>query len=239
MTTLDWLMLPISGSADHHIPGWLAWHARSMVLGWGILVPLGVLVARFFKITCRQDWPHELDNKFWWHSHLFCQYSGILAMSIGFVLALVYGSGFGSGWAEFHGLIGWGTVMLGYSQVVAGILRGSKGGPGISGDHYDMTRRRLVFERFHKSAGYVAMLCSVVAILSGLWIADAPRWMWLTLCLWWIAYAVAFAHLQRKGRCIDTYQAIWGADTSHPGNKMAAIGPGIRRLRPGERFTDT
>ena len=35
--------------------------------------------------------------------------------------------------------------------------------------------------------------------------------------------------LQRAGRCIDTYQAIWGPDPCHPGNSRGVIGWGIRR----------
>lgn len=41
-----------------------------MVVAWGVLLPLGILIARFFKVTPRQRWPAELDNKFWWYSHL-------------------------------------------------------------------------------------------------------------------------------------------------------------------------
>lgn len=37
-----------------------------MVLAWVILLPLGVLIARFFKITPHQSWPASPDNKFWW-----------------------------------------------------------------------------------------------------------------------------------------------------------------------------
>ncbi len=40
-----------------------------------------------------------------------------------------------------------------------------------------------------------------------------------------------FVVLQRAGRCIDTYQAIWGLDPSLPGNRRRPIGLGIVRLR--------
>ena len=35
--------------------------------------------------------------------------------------------------------------------------------------------------------------------------------------------------LQRQGRCIDTYQAIWGPDPRHPGNRLKPVGWGVRR----------
>jgi hypothetical protein len=106
-------------------------------------------------------------------------------------------------------------------QVVAGWLRGSKGGPTdttLRGDHYDMTRKRLAFERLHKGLGWLAVLVAAGMVVSGLILVDAPRWMLLGLCCWWLALAAAFAVLQKNGWAIDTYQAIWGPDPAHPGN---------------------
>ena len=54
---LDWLMSPLSGASEHSIQPWAYWHARWMVLGWGALLPAGVLVARYFKVAPRQKWP--------------------------------------------------------------------------------------------------------------------------------------------------------------------------------------
>jgi hypothetical protein len=56
--------------------------------------------------------------------------------------------------------------------------------------------------------------------------------MWLGLGLWWIGLAGLSIVLQRDGRAIDTYQAIWGPDTRHPGNARRPIGIGV--VRPGE-----
>ena len=114
--------------------------------------------------------------------------------------------------------------------------RGSKGGPtspapdgSPRGDHYDMTARRVAFERIHKSVGYTAMLAATLAIPTGLWAANAPVWMWALLACWWALLAAAFAGLQRRGLALDTYQAIWGPDPRHPGNRRAPIGWGVRR----------
>ena len=63
-----WLLTPLSGSSEHIISPWIAWHGRLMVLSMGLLMPPVVLVARFFKITPRQDWPRQLDNPFWFSS---------------------------------------------------------------------------------------------------------------------------------------------------------------------------
>lgn len=227
----DWLFAPLSGAADHHIAPWAYWHARCMVLAWGVLLPLGALAARYFKVTPAQRWPDELDNKLWWHAHRACQWGGVGVMSLGLVLA--WGRGLQAGAAAgAHAQAGWVLAALGWLQACSGWARGSKGGPTdavLRGDHYDMTPRRRLFERMHKSLGWLALGASIAVIALGLAAADAPRWMPALLAAWWLLLAAAAVRLQRSGRCIDTYQAIWGPDPSHPGNRLPPIGWGVRR----------
>jgi hypothetical protein len=233
---ISWLALPLSASVVHSIEPWAAWHARLMVLSWGLLVPLGVLIARFYKVTPGQDWPRVIDNKFWWHSHRLLQWTGLVLMTAG--AWFVWGRAMGATTAaKIHALIGWSLLLAGWLQVIGSFARGSTGGPldeksnSLRGDHYDMTPRRLVFERVHKSLGWTAVLGSVIAIVLGLFLADAPRWMLFLMIGWWLTLACAFTWLQRRGRCIDTYQAIWGPDLSHPGNRLKPIGVGVKRLQ--------
>ena len=228
---LAWLQVPLSGSAEHHIADWASWHARLMVLGWAVLLPLGALIARYFKVMPRQDWPRQLDNKAWWIAHRGLQYTGVVVMTAG--LGLAWGQGTGtSAAARAHALLGWALCLAGWAQVASGLLRGSKGGPTdrqLQGDHYDMTRWRYAFERLHKALGWLALVGAVGAIALGLAVADAPRWMALVLGAWWLALAALFVCLQHQGRCIDTYQAIWGPDEHHPGNHLPVVGWGVRR----------
>ena len=228
---IDWLQTSLSGSREHTIAPWAFWHARTLVLGWAILLPLGALVARFFKVTARQNWPTVLDSVFWWNGHRVLQYVGVLAISVGVALAWT-NSGSAALAARLHAWAGWALLAAAWVQVAASWLRGSKGGPtdvNLRGDHYDMTPRRLVFERLHKSLGWLAVVVSIGVIVSGLLLVDAPRWMLLVLCIWWLGLASAFALLQIKGRAVDTYQAIWGPDPAHPGNRRLPTGWGARR----------
>jgi len=231
MAAIDWLAAPLSGADTHTLAPWAAWHARCMVLAWGVLLPLGALLARFFKVTPQQDWPRTLDHRGWWHAHRALQWGGVLLMSLGAWLA--WGQAYGASTAaRLHAWGGWALCALGWLQIAGGLLRGSKGGPGDSqlrGDHYDMTPRRRAFERAHKSLGWLAVALAVAVIALGLAIADAPRWMALTLAAWWLAFGALFAVLQSRGRCIDTYQAIWGPDPAHPGNQVPPTGWGVRR----------
>jgi Eukaryotic cytochrome b561 len=228
---LTWLLLPLSGNTNHELSFWVSWHGRIMVLCWGVLLPLGVLAARFFKVMPSQNWPATLDNKIWWKAHLHGQAAAIVLALVG--VALIWNTAGGATlMAQWHGYMGWAVTALGVLQAVAGFLRGSKGGPlesNIRGDHYDMTPRRNAFERTHKSVGYAALLLALSTVFMGMLVADAPRWMLLTISLWWLALIAGFVWLQKQGRCIDTYQAIWGPNAAHPGNRIAPIGWGVKR----------
>ncbi len=232
---LDWLLSPIDASRAHEVGAAVSWHARSMVLAWGVLAPVAVILARFFKITPRQDWPRELDNQFWWRCHLIGQTSVAILSVIG--LAVIFWSSERP--ISTHGILGYAVLAGLVLQVLFGILRGDKGGPTAPapdgsprGHHYDMTLRRRMFEMAHKALGYMVLALAAITILYGLWMANAPRWMWTSLALWWPSLLVVFVVLQRRGFAVDTYQAIWGPGAEHPGNTMPALGWGVRR--PGD-----
>lgn len=199
-----------------------AWHGRFMMLAWGICVPLGIFIARYFKVTPRQDWPRELDNQFWWHSHLGFQIAATVAMVLGF--AFIVADGIAAKPEVAHGWFGRAILTIVLLQLLSGLLRGSKGGPtdprpdgSIYGDHYAMTPRRRVFEVFHKTVGYGLLLMSAGVILQGLWIVNAPRWMMIVPLAFWCALIFLAACLSKQKR-VSTYEAIWGPKCNLPGN---------------------
>ena len=237
---MDWLLAPIDATRTHQVTFEAAWHGRSMVLAWGILAPLAVLVARFGKVLPSQDWPNELDNRFWWRSHWIghCFVFFLAVFGVGLVFQ-------GSRPTDVHTMLGYSVLLMLFAQMSLGVFRGTKGGPtsqsgdgSFRGDHYDMTPWRIMFEWSHKVIGYILLLLSAVTILSGMWHSNAPIWMWLVMCFWWCGLILLFVFLQRRGYAIDTYQAIWGPDSEHPGNQRKPIGWGIRRVQnnrqPGE-----
>lgn len=217
---IAWLLAPLDPSRVHDVGLAVAWHGRLMVAAWGVLLPLGILIARYYKVTPRQDWPRELDNKFWWRGHLSCQYLGGGFMLAGFLLIRI--SGAATGAAALHQTLGYAVLVLGLLQFIDGWLRGTKGGPTdatLRGDHYDMTLRRVLFEHLHRKVGYVVLALGAAAILTGLWTANAPRWMPLLLGVWWAVLIVAAVRLELQGRRVSSYHAIWGPDPAHPGNR--------------------
>ncbi|MEJ7139189.1 cytochrome b561 domain-containing protein [Amphibiibacter pelophylacis] len=233
---VSWLLLPLSGLSDHALDPAVYWHARLMVLAWGVGLPCGVLVARFFKVWPGQDWPRELDRPTWWRIHLLGQIASLVLAVVALALVLAGGPVLTQEkqtvLLRAHTLMGWTVMTLGGLQALGGLLRGSKGGPTapqMRGDHFDMTPRRVWFERLHKSLGWLAILLAQLTIFMGLVTVDAPRWMVLTLATWWFVLLALFAGWQRQQRCIDTYQAIWGRTPDLPGLKRPPIGWGIKR----------
>ena len=224
---------------EHELAPWVQWHGRLMVVAWVILLPLGVLIARFFKVTPHQQWPATLDNKFWWHCHRALQYAGIVTMTAAAGLAIAHAD-IARSPMPIHGLLGFAVLGLGWLQLVSGWLRGTKGGPQggpggsatavVRGDHYDMTRHRLVFEYTHKLGGYAVLLLATVDVALGLRVAHALAWITGLIGATWLGGAALFAWLQWKGLCLDTYQAIWGPGLEHPGNRIPPVGWGIRRV---------
>ena len=92
-----------------------------------------------------------------------------------------------------------------------------------------MTARRVVFECLHKSLGYLALMLTMAATLTGLLAANALMWMPLLLGLFWLGLALCFVLLQGRKYNVDTHQAVWGPDPHFPGNQRKPIGWGISR----------
>ena len=58
--------------------------------------------------------------------------------------------------------------------------------------------------------------------------------MWLVIVGFWLVLGSCAALWQRQGRCVDTYQAIYGPEPELPGNARRPIGWGVRRYRADE-----
>lgn len=205
----------------------MAVHGTLMIMAWGALLPLGGIVARYFKVTPRQRYPVELDNPFWWVWHRGLQYGGIAVATIalGVILSETHGR-----FDTPHAWCGLTVMSVGWLQVASALLRGSKGGPTDEGarvdnpgtwrgDHYDMTARRRLFEGWHKRAGWAVLALAAVTMLLGADLAGAPTWLFGVLGLLGAALLLAVVDGHARHRWIDTYLALWGSDPSHPGNR--------------------
>ena len=176
-----------------------------MVLAWVVLMPVAFVVARFYKITPGQDWPRTIDN-FWFINHRW----GGDATGIATVVAMA--GIFWTGepvilWQPYHALTGWVLLALALFLTAASLFRGTHGAPYHQrtfkplppelwpGDHFSLTRRRIVFEYSHKNVGYVVVLLTFWQIGSGLEDAGAPGWIWVMIGLWALIVVAAFFKL--------------------------------------------
>ena len=212
-------------------------HAALMCAAWLLLLPSGAMIARFCKVTRRQDWPRVVDNQLWWRLHRVLQYAGIGCALAGFVVAWRATGGLDA--SLLHVQVGLFVLSLALLQVASTWFRGNKGGPTGDGadpqrpetwrgDHYDMTRRRRAFEAWHKTAGWVSMPVALLAVLLGLRLYGWPQAICILALSLVAVQVMLFARLSRSSRRIGTYQAIWGPDPSHPGNRGTA-----RDCQPG------
>jgi hypothetical protein len=195
-------------------------HASAMICAWGLLLPAGAVVARFFKVTRDQDFPRVLDNQFWWNWHRFLQYSGMALTMGGFAAARGAGT---SGFSTTHAQIGLIVVALCFVQVFGGLLRGTKGGPTdktLRGDHYVMSLRRRIFEFVHKFLGWTSLVVAQCALVTGAAIAGASDIALAVIGGLTAIIVLSPIHCAYSGRWIDTYVAIWGH--AGPIRKVAA-----------------
>ncbi|MGH1540702.1 MAG: cytochrome and DOMON domain-containing protein [Arenicella sp.] len=207
-------------------------HAILMVAAWGVLAPIAILIARFFKVTKSQDYPNELDNKFWWHFHWAGQIIAIAAATI--ALALAYFSIGGIDLSKWHSKIGIAVMAIGWTQVALGYFRGTKGGPtdnngvpvlpeNMGGDHWDMSTHRILFEFAHKKLGYIAILMAFFAILTGFFQLKLGYGYYMVYLGFVLILYILFNKFELEGRWVDTYHAIWGENPDYPGNKRLAL----------------
>jgi hypothetical protein len=226
---LQWLRAPLYITPTLSASGVQKAHAWLMLFGVVLCLPISSLIARYFKVTRRQNWPIVLDSKFWWYSHLTLTYCG---MAIALFAVVIFRDELKILDVDrlkrlgapqlIHFLLGWIALMLGVVITVTAWFRGTKGGPNdkqLRGDHYDLTPKRLRFESFHKSASYVFLLLGLAAAGFGLAAAGLPRWSLAPFAFGILALLGLAIRWELKGRNIPSYQAAFGLKLEHPGNR--------------------
>ncbi len=208
----------------------MAIHGALMLTAWALLIPAGSVVARYYKVMPGQDFPRVFDNLTWWNWHRGLQYGGLAMATVALILIMAETGGRID---TPHGACGLALMALGWLQMLSGWLRGSRGGPSgrgadpddpatWRGDHYDMTKRRVTFERWHKTAGWSAVLLAGVTVLLGIGLVGAPDWLVALAGLLQAGVVVAVMDGRLRRRWIDTYAALWGLDPRHPGSRHGA-----------------
>ena len=230
-----WL-LPLAAALLAPVLAWCLWsmgtvtpamaaHGAMMLTAWGLLIPAGGVVARYFEVMPGQDFPRVHNVLTWWDWHRGLQYGGTALATAALGVILSETGGRADTW---HGRFGLVVMASAWLQILSGWLRGSRGGPTDTtlqdparwrGDHYDMTPRRIAFERWHKTVGWATLLLAAVTMLLGAGLVGAPGWLVAVIGGLQAAAVLALIDGVLRGRWVDTYAALWGTETRHPGNR--------------------
>jgi len=177
-------------------------HAIIMFIAWGILLPFGVLWARYTR---------SLENDIWFLVHRPCQYFGFVLSTAGIILGYVMVGTF-----QFrvvaHSVIG--TIIFAGSilQVVGAFFR-----PHKKKDE-PITNARKAFEIGHHWNGRVLVLLSVAQIILGIYAIGYDQselwvlWLYVTV----VAIVGAFVLIVET---VNVVHPIWGIVPCYPDSK--------------------
>ncbi|GJM97847.1 hypothetical protein PR202_ga14803 [Eleusine coracana subsp. coracana] len=131
----------------------LAVHGFMMFVAWGILLPGGIMAARYLK---------HLKGDVWFQAHTYLQYSGIVVMLLGvlFAVAELRGISFKSR----HARIGAVPFIFACVQPINAYLRPQRAQNG----EFPPPGNRRVWEYLHIFTGRSAALAGTVALFTGL-----------------------------------------------------------------------
>jgi hypothetical protein len=158
-------------------------HGVLMAVSWGILLPLGVIFARFY----RHVEPNKGPRAVWFVAHQALQYSGVIIAAVGFIVA-IYMERDASHFATTHAKLGLTVMCLGLTQPLNAFIRPHPG-----------EKYRAIWSAWHKSAGYIAVLLAVATIFLGLNLIGAA-----------VGFRVAYGVL--SGGLIVFYLAKWALE---------------------------
>jgi hypothetical protein len=137
---------------------WQITHGTLMVTSWGLLLPSGVICARYLKF--------RKPSSIWFYYHRVLQITGIILALSGFIIAItkfnVSETDGKISIAFIHGICGFIVMLLGFLQPINAYFR-----PEHTHFGKEPTYWRKQWERLHKGSGYTAVTLAVITIFIG------------------------------------------------------------------------
>jgi len=130
-------------------------HGSLMMLGWGVLIPCGVIIAALMRQR----------DPLWFKIHRIVQSVGLVVTLIAFIIAVSVFNVFTAGSQSAnlaHGCIGIVVMIIGVLQPLNALLR-----PHLPEAGEAKSTKRKVWEIYHKGGGYLAVLLAVINIILG------------------------------------------------------------------------
>lgn len=220
------LLMSGSAEAEQDLRPVLAVHGFMMFLAWGILLPGGILAARYLK---------HVKGDGWFQIHVYLQYSGlaIVLLALLFAVAELHGFSFDS----LHVKVGFATIFLVCLQPVNAFFRPKK--PANA----EMDPNRVIWEYCHVIFGRGAIVLGIVALFTGMkhlgeryGVEDIHRLNW-ALIAWFVVGALFVVYLEyhdnqrRRQRALT--RSSWVLGDLEEDDSVDLLSP--RRAEAGKR----
>lgn len=182
----------------------LAVHGFMMFVAWGILLPGGIMSARYLK---------HVKGDQWYQIHVYLQYSGIAIILLGVLFAAAELRGFFV--TSVHVKFGLTAIILALVQPINAYMRPKKPANGEVA-----SRNRIIWEYFHVITGRCAIAVGIVALYTGMkhlghryGDEDAERLTWALIV--WVLIGVVLAlyleylEVKEKRRDTNSLRSNW------------------------------
>ncbi|KAM0871689.1 hypothetical protein ACQ4PT_039217 [Festuca glaucescens] len=182
------LLLRGSAEAEQDLRPVLAVHGFMMFVAWGILLPGGILSARYLK---------SLKGDGWYQIHVYLQYSGIAIMFLGVLFAAAELRGFYV--SSVHVKFGVAALLLAGFQPLNAYFRPKRPANGEV-----PPRNRVLWEYLHVITGRSAIIVGVVALFTGMkhlghrYDSENAEGLTWALMLWVLSVIVVALSLEYK-----------------------------------------
>ncbi|CAH9086172.1 unnamed protein product [Cuscuta europaea] len=180
------LLMRGSAEAEEDLRPVLAVHGFMMFLAWGILLPGGILAARYLK---------HLKGDGWFQIHVYLQYSGLTIVFLGFLFAVAELRGFA--FNSLHVKFGLLAITLVIAQPVNAYFRPKKPSPSEEG-----SSKRVIWEYVHVVTGRCAIIVGIAALISGMkhlgerYDDEDVRALIWALIVWFVAVGLVVVYLE-------------------------------------------
>ncbi|XP_068313221.1 cytochrome b561, DM13 and DOMON domain-containing protein At5g54830-like [Pyrus communis] len=182
------LLMRGSAEAEQDLQPVLAVHGFMMFLAWGILLPGGILSARYLK---------HVKGDGWFKLHVYLQYSGLAIILLAVLFAVAELRGFFV--SSLHVKFGMAALFLVCIQPVNAYVRPKRPAHGE-----EVSSKRILWEYFHVIGGRCAFVLGIAALFSGMkhlgdrYDAENVHGLTWALIIWFLMGALIVLYLEYR-----------------------------------------
>ncbi|XP_020593907.1 cytochrome b561, DM13 and DOMON domain-containing protein At5g54830 [Phalaenopsis equestris] len=221
------LLLRGSAEAEQDLRPVLAVHGFMMFIAWGILLPGGIMAARYLK---------HVKGDSWYQTHVYLQYSGIAIVLLGVLFAAAELRGFYI--SSPHVKFGVAAIVLACIQPINAYLRPKRPTNGEA-----LSRRRVIWEYFHAVTGRFAILAGIVALFTGMkhlgnrYDSENVEGLTWALIIWFLLVSLLVLYLeylevQRSRKDRDSLRGNWVLGNDEEDDSVDLLHPKRTSPRP-------